>query len=205
MVAPVTAAETRARLIEATAKLLDSTPTGEITTKAVLEASGVSHGSMYHQFADLQDLIDAAMLHRLSAATIADIAQAEALLEVISTPEEAIEALLSIHAMQVSAMRAKIRKERTRIIGRAIDRPELREAVSEDLASLIGAMEVVVTDWKNKGWLADGLDVKAVATFIYSYTFGKVTDDIQPVPIPAEDWLAVVRAAISSILVTGTR
>ena len=57
---------TKRLLVETVAKLLDSKKQNEISTDEVLELSGVSKGSMYHHFKDIQELIETTQIYRYS-------------------------------------------------------------------------------------------------------------------------------------------
>ena len=57
---------TKKLLVETVVNLLDSQRPSEILAEDVLEISGVSKGSMYHHFEDLQELVEIAQLIRYS-------------------------------------------------------------------------------------------------------------------------------------------
>lgn len=50
---------TRTRILEATAKLLAQSPTGDVSTRAVCEAAGVGAPVLYRQFGDKEGLLSA--------------------------------------------------------------------------------------------------------------------------------------------------
>jgi AcrR family transcriptional regulator len=51
--------ETRARIMEATARLLAASPTGEVSNREVCEAVGVTPPTLYHHFGDKDGLVQA--------------------------------------------------------------------------------------------------------------------------------------------------
>lgn len=51
---------TAVKLLEITVDLLDEIPIDALSIAAVLERSGVSHGSLYHHYADFPDLVEQA-------------------------------------------------------------------------------------------------------------------------------------------------
>ena len=55
---------TKEKLIETTARLLRSKPRAELSSELILSESGISKGSLYHHFEDLDHLIEQAMLKR---------------------------------------------------------------------------------------------------------------------------------------------
>ena len=57
---------TKRLLVETAVKMLDSKSPAEILAEEVLETSGVSKGSMYHHFEDLQELVEVAQVYRYS-------------------------------------------------------------------------------------------------------------------------------------------
>ncbi len=53
---------TKRLLVETVAGMLEAKKPSEILADGVLESSGVSKGSMYHHFEDLQELVETARL-----------------------------------------------------------------------------------------------------------------------------------------------
>jgi AcrR family transcriptional regulator len=49
----------RARIIDITAELLAASPTGQISTRAVCDAAGVTPPTLYHHFGDKDGLLHA--------------------------------------------------------------------------------------------------------------------------------------------------
>ena len=57
---------TKRLLVETVVAMLETKKPNEILAEEVLESSGVSKGSMYHHFEDLQELVETAQLMRYS-------------------------------------------------------------------------------------------------------------------------------------------
>ena len=57
---------TKRLLVVTAVKMLDTKSPVEILAEEVLESSGVSKGSMYHHFEDLQELVETAQVYRYS-------------------------------------------------------------------------------------------------------------------------------------------
>ena len=55
---------TKALLIATTVTLLDTKLPNEIAVDEILEASGISKGSLYHHFEDLGELLEIAQVER---------------------------------------------------------------------------------------------------------------------------------------------
>ncbi|MFZ9750906.1 MAG: TetR/AcrR family transcriptional regulator, partial [Candidatus Nanopelagicales bacterium] len=55
---------TRQKLIETTVSLLDTLRPAEITVEMILQQSGISKGSLYHHFEDVEELFEAAEISR---------------------------------------------------------------------------------------------------------------------------------------------
>ena len=58
---------TKALLISTTVTLLESKLPGEIAVDEILDASGISKGSLYHHFEDLGELLEAAQVEIYAA------------------------------------------------------------------------------------------------------------------------------------------
>lgn len=73
---------TKALLISTTVTLLDTKLPNEIAVDEILEASGISKGSLYHHFEDLGELLEIAQVERYAAWVDRSV---DALVQMIST------------------------------------------------------------------------------------------------------------------------
>ncbi len=108
--------ETRRKLIETAATLLDEWSLSEITSAMVLAASGVSKGSLYHHFQDFDDLMGEAAIKRFSALADRDIMMTQAAIATATDVSSLVSALAAITAQSQADTRRPRRMERARMI-----------------------------------------------------------------------------------------
>ena len=79
---------TAKELVLAMDRLLESTRPTDITTEQVINESGISKGSLYHHFVDLNDLIETTLIYRYSKWIDSSIQLMSKLLNTAKTPQK---------------------------------------------------------------------------------------------------------------------
>lgn len=179
---------TRARLILTTVDLLDAEQPDRIGQEMVLQASGISKGSMYHHFEDFPDVVEAALVYRFHRVVDANIAAINEALASANSREDFISHVMAITRMTQARERAPFRFERARALGRAGNSERFRMALGVEQKRLTDAMTDVMRRAQAAGWLASDVDPRTVAVFVQAYTLGKVIDDITDEQMDPEAW-----------------
>lgn len=192
---------TRERLISTMVGLLDGDDPEHITADQVLSISHISKGSLYHHFADFEELLEAALIRRFSQNVDLSV---DALLSIVSnanSSEEFLAMLGALTADQQSPTRSRFRLERARAAGLTFSSPRFHEALGVEQQRLTDAFADVVKEGQNRGWITTDVDPRAVAVFIQAFTLGRVVDDIAPDKVDPDAWVSLIMKVVSGSVV----
>lgn len=186
-------------LINVTIELLEDTPIENISLAAVLKKSGVSNGSLYHHFEDLQELLEIAIVERFTKGLNESLIAIAALLEITDRNEfrrRVEEIILLFHEQN----RRPFRMTRLDTLGAVSSRPRLAERIGR--AQYLSTMKQgqYLAEFQRRGWFRQDLDMDAVSTFMTATFLGRVVDDIASEQIDPESWNKVALTAFRAIL-----
>jgi len=183
---------TKKLLVETVIELLENKKPNEILAEEVLEISGVSKGSMYHHFEDLQELVETAQLMRYSKWIDASIEFMTKYVLGATTKENFIESLRKLTELTQSVDRKGARAERARALAACFDNPRMAKAMGAETQRHTDALADIIQEVQNRGLVRADVDPKAVAVFIQSYTLGKMVNDYNPTPVSDEVWVNLI-------------
>jgi AcrR family transcriptional regulator len=183
---------TKRLLVETVVAMLETKKPTEILAEEVLEVSGVSKGSMYHHFSDLQELVETAQLIRYSKWIDASIEFMTTYVLGATTKEEFIESLRKLTELTQSIDRKGARAERARALAACFDNPRMAKAMGEETQRHTDALADIIREVQNRGLVRADVDAKAVAVFIQSYTLGKMVNDYNPTGVQDDTWVDMI-------------
>lgn len=190
---------TRTRLLETTIELLETLPPDQVTSTKVLECSGVSHGSLYHHFTDMADLVSEAILARFRRTTAADHrALADQLADATDPADyrRRVEALLLATSAQERADR---RAERIVALGALHGRPDAWARLAQVQQTLTDELAGLITMARDRGWTRADVDPEVLATVIQALLLGRVLDDVAERQVDPDVWSATVVRIVTSL------
>lgn len=180
---------TKRLLVETVVKMLDSKAPSEILAEEVLEVSGVSKGSMYHHFEDLQELVEAAQVFRYSKWIDASIEFMTTSVIAAKSKEDLRISMVQLTEFTQSDERKGARAERANALAAAFENPRMAKQMGGQTKRLTDAIADVVEEVKNKGFFHESVNSLALATFIQAYTLGKIVNDHNPTGVGEADWV----------------
>jgi AcrR family transcriptional regulator len=183
---------TKRLLVETVVAMLETKKPNEILAEEVLEVSGVSKGSMYHHFSDLQELVETAQLIRYSKWIDASIEFMTTYVLGATTKEEFIESLRKLTELTQAADRKGARAERARALAACFDNPRMAKAMGEETQRHTDALADIIQEVQNRGLVRAEVDAKAVAVFIQAYTLGKLVNDYNPNGVQDDVWTEMI-------------
>ena len=183
---------TKRLLVETVVKKLDKQAPSDILAEDVLESSGVSKGSMYHHFEDLQELVETAQIYRYSKWIDASIDFMTTAVISAKSKDELRKSMIQLTEFTQSDERKNARAERAYALAASFDNPRMAKQMGEQTKRLTDAITDVVEEVKNKGFFKEDIDALAVATFIQAYTLGKIVNDHNPAGITESAWNAFI-------------
>jgi len=183
---------TKRLLVETVVAMLETKKPNEILAEEVLESSGVSKGSMYHHFEDLQELVETAQLMRYSKWIDASIEFMTNHVLAATTKEGFIESLRKLTELTQSVDRKSARAERARALAACFDNPRMAKAMGAETQRHTDALADIVQEVQNRGFIRADEDPKAAAVFIQAYTLGKMVNDYNPTGVEDETWVDLI-------------
>lgn len=183
---------TKTKLIETTRELLQNHARSDISTDLILSTSGISKGSLYHHFEDLEALIESAMLLRYTEWVDSSIETITSVLGQVKSAEDVYNMLTEVTRQTQDPKRRVERLYRAEVLGAAGTSPRLAKMLSEEQQRLTDALDDIIREVQEKGFFVKEFDSHALAVFIQAYTLGKVVDDFSANPMDPEKWNALI-------------
>ena len=183
---------TRRNLLTTTIQLFEEFSAEDLTIEEVLQASGVSKGSLYHHFKDLGELLDEAMLTKFSMGVDEHIALIETVLQTASSQKEVLEGFRTVTRIsQRSSLRGQ-RSFRMNLLLRADREPALAKKLALEQQRLTDALEAQIKRMQLLGWLRSDFNARAGAILIQAYSIGRRVDQIVEDTVSEENWNTLI-------------
>jgi len=189
---------TKEKLIATVVEMLDVRPQ-DVGIEEILKTSGVSTGSMYHHFQDVDHLVETAYARRFSAAVDANITLITELLGQADSRESMLEQLAEVTRISQSPERSSTRYERARIVAMAQQNERFRSELRVEQERLTDALADHFREMQEKGWMNKEFNPRVASVFIQAYTLGKVVDDFAAKPVDPEEWNAVIGSVVEKV------
>jgi len=193
-------AATMERALTVVSEILDEGGEASLRLADVSRRSGVSIGSLYHHFESREGLIKAARERQFLQSLPTDADDVADLLATATTPREFADRLERLILTTQSPERAPRRLRRVELIGAAASRPELLESISATQTMVLDVGEALAVAFRERGWLREGIEPRAVALFVQAVTLGKVLGDLDQRPVSEDAWIRILLAALSGFL-----
>jgi AcrR family transcriptional regulator len=189
---------TKRLLVETLAALLETKRPSEILADEVLERSGVSKGSMYHHFEDLQELVETAQIFRYSKWIDGSIDFLTTYVATARTKKELRDSLYKLTVVTQSDERKDARAERAQALAACFNNPRMAKRMGEETQRLTDSIADITEEVKHKGLFRADVHAQALATFIQAYTLGKLVNDYNPTKVNEDDWNQFIMAIVDN-------
>lgn len=187
-------------LLDAAMKLLDERDAAHITMPEVAATAGLDDGQIGDDFADVDDLMDHAIVHRFSRHVDDAAAAISGILAASNTVDEARMLLQGVTRFTQTTGRSVQRMQRIEAIARTRTSARLRAMIASEQHRLNRSYAELVVTFKERGWLREQVDPLALGLFLQAYTLGRVLDDISEERVDAEAWNRLIDIVMDSLL-----
>ena len=192
---------TGVELVKACDRLLDIKRPDQINTEEILRESGISKGSLYHHFVDLPDLIETTLIYRYSKWIDLSIQRMSSLLSSAKSAKALKEALFQITFATQKDSLQNMRIERARIFAEAQQNSRLSEKLIAETERMTTSIEDLVREVIDRKLFKPGLNARAIAVFIQSYTLGLIVNDFTTNKVTFEDWTSLINQIIGELFI----
>jgi AcrR family transcriptional regulator len=189
---------TKRLLVETVVSMLESKKPAEILAEEVLEESGISKGSMYHHFSDLQDLVETAQIYRYSKWIDASIEFLTNNVATARSKEELREALKVLTIVTQTDERKAARAERALALAACFENPRMAKQMGHESQRMTEAITDIVEDLKHKEFFKSDVNARATATWIQAYTLGKLVNDYNPTGVTENEWVDFIMSIVDA-------
>ena len=190
---------TKALLIATTVTLLDTKLPNEIAVDEILEASGISKGSLYHHFEDLGELLEIAQVERYAAWVDRSVDSLVQMISTVKTREDLVHGLKVITRFTQDPKYSHTRFQRARAIASAEHNPRFKKRLAEEQMRLTEALIDLINEARNKGLYASDFDAHAGAVLVQAYTLGMIVDDFVENQMDPEAWYSLIDKVVDRV------
>ena len=190
---------TKAKLVETTAQLLRELPQGEISSELILTRSGISKGSMYHHFEDLEELIETALLERYARWVEVSVAGMTQILTSSNSADDVYRGLLEVTKRTQSRELRDERFFRAEVLTKANASPRLSKQLIELQKNLTDSLTDLIREAQERRFFTKSLDAKTISVFIQAYTLGKIIDDVSDEPVDQEAYAHLINTIVKDV------
>ncbi len=195
---------TKTLLLDTAVRLLATTAIEDLTIDMVLEASGVSRGPLYHHYEDFPDLLEHALVALFATHVDESIEVFEKAVDHATTKADLANKVNELTQITQQPDRAGRRMQRVVVFANAQNSPRLRAMLGEEQQRLTTAVADALARAQAKGWINPDVHPRALAAFVQAYTLGRVVDDIDPTPVPPEEWIRLVDFFIKYVFINSS-
>lgn len=192
---------TKRLLVETVSGLLDEKSATQISAEEVLEISGISRGSMYHHFVDLDDLLETTQVYRYSKWVDGSIKFMYDFVITSRTKEELRKSLRKLTEITQSDDRKAARAQRAHALALCATNERMAQKLAPEIQRLTDAIKDVTEEVKNKGLFRTDVDAHSLSTFIQAYTLGKIVNDFNPEPVGEEQWVDFIMSIVEKTFI----
>ena len=191
---------TREKLIMTMVEMLDGPDPEHVTVEDVLNESGISRGSLYHHFADFEELHETGLAYRITQWVNDSAAAMESVMANAKNREDIRQGIIAITMASQDAGRRINRLERARAFGLAGFSARFQAVLGAEQARMTDALRSLIVQAQERGWVKKDINPMATAVFIQAYTLGRVVDDISSEKVDPDEWIKLVIRVVTDLL-----
>lgn len=185
MLEPLT---TRENLLRATVEVIDHSGMKAVRVRDIAARAGVKEPSVYHYFGSRDGLVEAAQAQRYSRGLLELIQAFDRLIRACSSVDEFHDAIRRVVSAVVAPEREIVRSVRADVLGSAMSRPDLKQAVAEAQAQSHILLSGAVAYAQSQGWVRPELDTMAFAVWYTGMVNGRIVYEIDPQQCDSSSW-----------------
>jgi len=192
---------TKRALIDTVVGMLETTPVESVTCDAVLDASGISRGSLYYHFTDFGDLIEHALAFRFSRFVDETVSLLNQTVSASTSASEFRSTWLAFaHALH-DPHGSQSRFERTVPYAAAANSERFRKMLGVEQQRLTDGYADVIRSAQGRGWMSTDLDPQVIAVLFQAIALGSVVDDLAENRAADDAWNQAIGVLLDRIVI----
>ena len=180
-------------------ELMETLALNQISADDILQKSGISKGSMYHHFTDLDELLETAQVARFAHWVDVSINNMSQIIRAAKSKEELFEALRVVTENTQSVKRRPSRIERASALSKRNANPRYKELIGKESDRLMSGLEDLARESQEKGYFTKMHHPRTIAMMVQAYTLGKIVDDYSHKPVPDDEWNALIMDLVRKV------
>ena len=190
---------TRDKILEAAIGIIEAEGEAGVRVDRVVEAAGFTKPVLYHHFADREDLVIAAQGERYRR-TFDDALVALSVFREAQSQDVFLDRVAIALGDFTSPEGRRRRRMRTEILGAAVGRPQLHDAITEANRQFVASLGDFLTRARKAGLISPQRDPRDIAAWWLSVVAGRYVIDVDADRFDEEEWTAIVLSMIRYLL-----
>lgn len=182
---------TKEKLLEAAIQAIDLGGVKAIRVRDIAAQAGVKEPSVYHFFGSKEGLIEAAQAQRYTRGLLELTQVFDSMVRKSADKAEFVSTIRTVTGAIFAHDREIVRAVRADVLGSAMSRPALKDAVAQAQRSSHELLHSTLTFAKSKGWVREELDTMAFAVWYTGMVNGRLVLEIDPTQCSPEAWNAI--------------
>lgn len=193
---------TESKILDAAVAVLNDVGFDRFSVPQVLERAGVSRATLYNHFADVDALIEAALVATFGQELGRSRDTINSILE--TSPDAAtFRANLETFVTGLSRLPASVRLRRAHTLALTASRPSLAAAIGEVQDRITAEWTDSIVALQARGFIRPDVDPRRAAVLVQMPGIGRIVDDAANDPIGDDGWAAAYFEMIDRTLLTG--
>lgn len=190
---------TRDKILEAAIGIIEAEGEAGVRVDRVVEAAGFTKPVLYHHFADREDLVIAAQGERYRR-TFDDALVALSVFREAQSQDVFLDRVAIALGDFTSPGGRRRRRMRAEILGAAVGRPQLHDAITEANRQFVASLGDFLTRARKAGLISPQRDPRDIAAWWLSVVAGRYVIDVDADRFDEEEWTAIVLSMIRYLL-----
>lgn len=191
---------TRERLLEAAINVIDAGGMKTLRVRDIAAKAGVKEPSVYHFFGSKDGLVEAAQAQRYMRGLLQLTQVFDDLVRKSQDKHSFINTIRTVTAAVFAEDREYVRAVRADVLGSAMSRPSLKEAVAQAQRTSHNLLDSTLAYAKSQGWVRPELDTMAFAVWYTGMVNGRLVYEIDPSQCSGDAWNEIaVNVTVSTL------
>ncbi|CAB4555290.1 unannotated protein [freshwater metagenome] len=189
----------REKILEAAIVIIEAEGEVGVRVDQVVEAAGFTKPVLYHHFSDREDLVIAAQAERYRR-SFDDALVALGVFQGAESQEVFLDRVATALGDFTSTEGRRRRRLRAEILGAAVGRPRLHEAITEANRQFVASFGDFLMRARKAGLISPRRDPRDVAAWWLSVVAGRYVIDVDADRLNEDEWTAIVTSTIKYLL-----